>query len=98
MTGEVADRLYPDAVYNEAGQVAMKYRRQFPARVKCGGWPNAVTYIFTIRANIPVTWVEEEHVPCMMNVTYGCCGTRKPGGVLFANESDVRRWTNGGGR
>lgn len=91
--------MIPDtAIRNEAGQVAMKYRRLVPQRVKCGGWPNAVIYAFTIRANIPMTWVNEEHVPCMLGVTYGCCGTRKPGGVLFCNESDVRRWTNGGGR
>lgn len=86
------------AVTNEAGLVAMKYRKLFPMRVRCGGWPNYVTYVFTIRANIPMTWVEPEHVPCMQNVKYGCCGKKKPGGVIFANSDDVRRWTNGGGR
>lgn len=86
------------AILNEAGQVAMKYKRLVPLRVRCGGWPNYMTYIFTIRANIPMTWVDEEHVPCMQQVKYGCCGAKKPGGVIFANESDVRRWTNKGGR
>lgn len=85
------------AITNEAGQVAMKYMRKIPQRVKCGGHPNYKTYIFTIRANIAMTWVDEEHLPCMSKVTYGCCGGKKAGGVIFCNESDVRRWTNGGG-
>lgn len=86
------------AVRNEAGQIAMKFRRLFPLRVRCGGWPNYKDYAFVIRANIPMTWVDEADVPCMAQVKYGCCGAKKPGGVLFCNEDDVRRWTNGGGR
>jgi hypothetical protein len=76
----------------------MKYRKLFPLRVRCGGWPNYVTYAFTIHANIPLTWVEPEHVPCMLNVKWGCCGKKKAGGVMFASADDVRRWTNRGGR
>ncbi len=91
--------VIPDtAIRNEAGQVAMKYRRLLPQRVRCGGHPNYKTYIFTIRANIPMTWVDEDHVGCMANVSWGCCGKTKRGGVLFCNEADVRQWTNGGGR
>jgi len=91
--------MIPDtAIRNEAGQVAMKFRRLVPIRVRCGGHPNYKTYIFMIQANIPMTWVDEEHVPCMENVKWGCCGRKQKGGVLFANENDVRQWTNKGGR
>ena len=76
----------------------MKYRKLFPLRVRCGAWPNYMTYAFQIRANIPLAWVEPEHIPCLTNVKWGCCGNKKPGGVIFANEDDVRRWNNGGGR
>lgn len=86
------------AIRNEAGQVAMKYARKVPQRVRCGGHPNYMTYVFIIRANIPMTWVDEKHVTCMMNVKSGCCGQKKPGGVVYCSEDDVRRWTNGGGR
>lgn len=82
------------AVLNETGQVAMKFRKNVPLRVKCSGY----TYVFSIRANVPMAWVEPKHVPCMGKVKWACCGQRRKGGVIFANESDVRRWTNGGGR
>lgn len=84
------------AVFNDQGQVAMKYRKQRPITVNCKN--PAYSYIFTVRANIPMAWIDPVHVPCMSTVKYGCCGNRKPGGVIFANEDDVRRWTNGGGR
>jgi len=91
--------MIPDtAITNEQGKVAMKFRKLAPARVKCGAKPYQYTYIFTIRANIPMAWVDPEHVGCMQNVKWGCCGHKKAGGVIFANESDVRQWTNGGGR
>ena len=35
------------AIVNDQGFVAMKYRKLFPLRVRCGGHPNYVTYIFT---------------------------------------------------
>lgn len=86
------------AICNEAGQVAMKYRKLSPIHVRCGGHPNYRTYVFMIRANIPMTWVNVEDVPCMNGVKWGCCGVKKPGGVVLASASDVRQWTNGGGR
>lgn len=81
-------------ITNEAGQVAMKYRRQRPLLLKCG----KKQYVFVVRANIPLAWIDEEDIPCAQAKRGGCCGQRKPGVIIFANESDVRRWTNGGGR
>lgn len=89
----------PDgAVVNSQGQVAMKYRRLVPITVRCGGHPNYHYYVFAIRANIPLAWVNEDDLPCMTKVKWGCCGQKKPGGVILANANDVRQWTNGGGR
>jgi hypothetical protein len=92
--------MIPDtAIRNESGQVAMKYRRQVPLTIRCGNRNDGYKdYVFAIRANIPLTWVDEAHVPCMSSVKWGCCGQKKPGGVIFANEDDVRRWMNNGGR
>lgn len=87
-----------EPVKNEDGMVAMKYARKQRALVSCGKGDSKRQYIFTTQANITLAWVEEEHVPCALAVRGGCCGQRKPGVIKYANEDDVRRWTNGGGR
>lgn len=88
--------LPPEAVLNEAGQVAMRYKKQSPAYVKCG---NGKEYVFAVRANIAMSWIDQEDVPCMLNVRESCCGggQRKPA-VFFCDETHVRRWIAGGGR
>lgn len=91
----MTDQMYPEAIYNEDNQVAMKYLRKNRAYFKC---PSGNQYVLTMRANICMGWVNEEDVACARAVRGGCCGQKKPGVITFANESDVRRWTNGGGR
>ena len=79
---------------NELGQVAVKYYQQVPKRVEVSG----NLYIFGIRAHISMAWVEPEHVQSILNIRGGCCGQKNAGVFRLANEDDVRRWTNGGGR
>jgi len=82
------------AILNDAGEVAMKYGNQQRILVRCGQYD----YVFMMRANISMSWVKPEDVPCVRKVKGGCCGKKKPGVIVFANESDARRWTAGGGR
>jgi len=88
----------PDHITNDAGQIALRYIRQQKAVVNCGPQKTQRTYIFSMRANISMAWVEAEDVPCCLAVRGGCCGQTKPGVIRYASETDVRRWTNGGGR
>ena len=86
------------AILNEEGKVALKYKRQQRIGVKCGGTGETQTYIFSMRANISMAWVPPEDVNCARATRGGCCGEKKVGIIVLANEDDVRRWTNGGGR
>ena len=88
----------PDSITNSAGQIALKYKRQQKAVVECGPANDRRTYIFSMRANISMAWVEPSDVACCLAVVGGCCGVRRPGVVVYASDTDVRRWTNGGGR
>jgi len=88
--------LPPEAIVNEAGQVAMRYGRQAPTHIKCGDR----SYIFSVQANISLAWVEPEDIPCMLakRDTSGCCGSSRRGPVIsFCDETHLRRWTNRGG-
>ena len=66
-------KLPENAIYNEADQVAMKYKRQAPLRVRCGGHPNYKTYIFTIQANMGVSpWtVFHQGLASVLDLTIG---------------------------
>jgi hypothetical protein len=83
-----------DRIINDTGQVAVKYYQQIPKRVVVG----EVLYIFSIRGQISMAWIAPEHLDRVLSAVGGCCGNKKPGVFRLANESDVRRWTNNGGR
>ena len=85
-----------DAIYNEAGQVAMRYMKQAPSLVRCNG--SGTEYVFVVKANISMAYVDEEDVECMLGVKAGCCGGRKKKVIFFADETHHRRWLTGGGR
>lgn len=88
--------MIPDtAIRNDDGQVAMRYGKQANSYVKCG----QNEYIFVVRANIAMAWVNEEDVECMLGVRGGgCCPSKKKQVINFIDETHFRRWTNGGGR
>ncbi len=75
--------------------VALKHNKKQRMIIKCSGR----NHVFHMRANICMTWVPLEDVPCCLAKKSTCCGggKSKPA-ILFANESDVRRWLNNGGR
>ncbi len=88
----------PLPIKNDVGQIAMRYQRQQGLTLNCQNSGEKQSYIFAIRANISLAWINEGDVPCALAKRGGCCGAKKPGIIAYANESDVRRWNNGGGR
>jgi len=75
-------------------EVAIKHRNANQKRVMMRDKTN---YVFVPHANIALAWVNDLHVNEVLSIKGGCCGGKKP--IFFmANESDIRRWTNRGGR
>lgn len=86
----------PEAIFNDEGQVAMRFMKQGQVYVRNPQTGNE--YIFAMRANIGMAFVNEEDTDYMETVTTGCCGGKKKKAVYYADETHVRRWENGGGR
>jgi len=74
---------------------AIKYRTSNQKLIQLS---NGHEYVFTSSANISLAWVEDDDVPAVLAITHNCCGNNKKPAFFLANESDIRRWTNGGGR
>lgn len=83
-----------EPITNEAGQVALKYRRQVPKIVRCNG----KEHVFQLWANVSLYWADPEDVDCLLETRRSCCGGSSKIVVIYANENDVRQWTNRGGR
>lgn len=82
---------------NPANQTALKYYQ--PAQVLAQKTPSGSDYVFVPRAGISLAWVNEADVGNLLGRKAGCnCGGKKRQAFFYANEADVRRWTNGGGR
>lgn len=89
--------LPEEAIVNpdDKNLVALKHKKQGRIMVVCSGR----NHVFHMRANICMTWVPLEDVQCCLDKKSSCCGgRRKKGAIRFANEGDVRQWTNNGGR
>lgn len=93
LTTKIPDVASPIADLN--GNIALVYYQQL-GRVltKCG----QAEYVFITHANICLTWAHPDHVPCVLAKKGGCCGQKRPGIFRYANASNVRQWTNRGGR
>jgi hypothetical protein len=75
------------------GKTALKYRMPVQKYIRVGDRE----YVFVPRANISLAWVEDQDVDFILRKKKSCCGGSKP--IFFrANPSDIRRWTNNGGR
>lgn len=86
---------YPEAQVNEAGDVAVKYRQ--PGQILLQHNPSGKEYVAVTEANICLAWVDPVDVDFILSKRGGCCG-KKQQSFFLANESDVRRWKNRGGR
>lgn len=49
-------------------------------------------YVFTIRYNISLAYVEPEHVDAILNIRGGCCGNKKSGVFRRATDQEIRIW------
>jgi hypothetical protein len=75
--------------------VALCYYQTIPKQIRL----DDKTYLFSVRANICLAWVEERHVDRILQMKRTDCACASGKKVFrYANENDVRRWTNGGGR
>lgn len=81
--------------YNDDGWIAIKYYQT--QQVLTRGTPSGNDYVFVVQANISMAWVRPEDVDNIMARKAGCCNHKRQA-YYFANEDDVRRWTNKGGR
>jgi hypothetical protein len=79
----------------ENGRTAVKYYTTIPHVVTV----QKAEYLFTVRANICLAWILNEHVDIVLGLHRRgkCCGGSQQQEYRLANESDVRRWTNNGG-
>lgn len=82
-------------VANNVGQIALKVQRHaHPRAITIGG----LSYSFVPRANISLAWVNLDHVASVLAIKRKGCCNKSQFEFMLANESDVRRWTNGGGQ
>ncbi|PNX52368.1 MAG: hypothetical protein BV458_09935 [Thermoplasmata archaeon M9B2D] len=81
-------------ITDENGNVALRKYRTINQIVTVGG----EEYLFNTKANICLAWVKPEHVDAVLNIKRTCCGGNKKPAFTLADETAVRRWTNGGGR
>ena len=81
-----------------AETTALKYYQ--PAQVLVKATSTGKEYVFVPIANISLAYVDSEDVPNLLGRKAGCnCGgSRRQQAFYLANESDIRRWNNGGGR
>ena len=84
-------------ITNDAGEVALKIWP--PVQKIAQQVPSGKGYVFIIRADIAMSWVDPQDLENLLARMCSCnCGnssSRKC--FMYANESDIRRWTNGGG-
>ena len=87
----------PDAQLNDAGEVALKVWP--PQQLMAQQTPSGKDYVFMIRADIALSWVDPQDVANLLErrVDCGCANGSTRRAFVYANEADVRRWTNGGG-
>lgn len=82
-------------VVNETGQVALRYMTQQQAYASC----NSHEYVFTIRGQVTLAFVEPSDVDCMLAIRRGCnCGSGKKNVIFLADERHTKMWVAGGGR
>lgn len=78
-------------------QVALKYYQ--PSQVLVQNTPSGKQYVFVVQANISMAYVDADDVDNLLSRKAGCnCGGNKKQAFYRANEDDVRRWENKGGR
>lgn len=81
-------------ITNDSGQVAIKYYQTIPHVLRAGG----KEYAFAVQAKLCLAWIDAEHVDTVLAIKKICCGNNAKTVYRPASESDVRQWSNRGGR
>jgi hypothetical protein len=76
------------------GKTAIKYFQCVPHKVRIEN----EMYYFTVKANICLCWINNEHVPIILTKTKRCCGNNSKTVYRYANELDITRWSGLGER
>jgi len=50
-------------------------------------------YVFVVKYNISLSYVNPEHVEAFLNMRGGCCGSKKRGVFRRATDQEIRIWT-----
>jgi hypothetical protein len=82
---------YPGAVTNDAGQIAIRYYQTIPKVVTV----NKHDYVFVSKHNVSLSWVAEDDVFALLNMTGGCCGNKTKGIFKLASLTNVNLWRTG---
>lgn len=77
------------------GNIALVYYQPTQRLVRMG---DRTEYVFVTQANICLCWVQEKHVAAFFAMKRHCCGGEGKTMFRYASETEVRRWTNRGGR
>jgi hypothetical protein len=78
--------------------IALKYYQ--PMQVLVKATLSGKEYVFVPKANISLAYVDPDDIDNLLGRKAGCnCGgSKRQQAFSYANESDIRRWKNGGGR
>ena len=78
--------------------IALKYYQT--GQVLVQNTPSGKEYVFVVRANISLAYIDAPDVDDLLSRKKVCggCGGRVSQLFFRANEDDIRRWENGGGR
>jgi len=77
------------------GKVAIKYFQNIPHQIRIG----SKNYLFMVKANICMCWINKGDVPTILAKTKTCCGGNRYRNVYkYANDLDVKRWMGLGER
>jgi len=76
-------------------KIAIKYFQNVPHKVKVG----TTVYLFIVKANICMCWIDKGDVSTVLSKTKTCCGGNKHRDVYrYSNDLDVKRWMGLGER
>jgi len=77
-------------VVNDSGQVAVKYFQAMSQTLKI----RSKTYVFQVRKNLSIAWIDAKDVEEVLNVTKVCCGGNRNKVYRLEHEMHVKRWLN----
>lgn len=49
-------------------------------------------YVFVVKCNISLAYINPEHVDSILNIRGGCCGQSKRGVFRRATDQEIRLW------